>query len=489
MMPMDVQSRVAKIRDYMNEKDNFRAVREIRNLIKDNPDLGSTWGSVAQLCQSMDDMDAGLVAVRRYVENKPEDAERQGMLSEFLVATGRIQEALDLMVPYGEKFADFPSVHYGIGVMLSRLGRFEEAEQRFSRVLDLQPSFTLAWEQLAQIHEFTPDDPWVERYKEAEGFQQLLKDQDKPALFYGLGKLYDDLGQYDQAFINFQKGATIKNKMSPFDRENFMNYTQRLINLFTPEKFSQEKEAGNLSERPIFIVGIPRSGTTLVDRIISAHSDVVSGGEMPLFNLASLPFDAQKEGQSQDSYMMEEGASWASIGEDYINRLAERFGSDSRITDKTLANYLSVYAILCALPNAKIIYCRRDPVDTAWSNYRTLFGAANLMSYNLDDIALYQNQYRRLMQHWQTLKPGAILEVDYEQLVSDPERNIKRILNYCDLDVEPDCLNPHKSKAAVSTASFKQVRQPIYKSAIGGAKVYDRNFQPWKQKLQTNGIH
>lgn len=268
-----------------------------------------------------------------------------------------------------------------------------------------------------------------------------------------------------------------------------MAHTDRLENIFTAQRFSQEKDKGDPSQRPIFIVGIPRSGTTLVDRIISAHSQVTSGGEMPLFSLACLPFDAQKNNQAypEEGYAMEEGASWSSIGEDYLNRLTERFGPEGRITDKTLVNYLYIYAIKCAFPKAKIIYCRRDPVDTAWSNFRTLFGTANLMSYTLDDIALYQSRYGRLMRHWQSIWPEDIYEVQYEELVSNPEPNIKRLLAFCDLDAENVCFNSHDNKAAVSTASFQQVRQPIYTSAIGGAKAYERHLVPWAKKLHETG--
>ncbi len=489
-MTMDPQSRISKIINLMRQKADYQAACELRELVKDNPPLNSQWGKVAEYCHSMEEMDAGLIAARRFVENNPTDPERQGMLSEFLVATGRIQEALDLMLPFGEKFADHPPVHYGIGVMLSRLGRFEEAEERFSRVLDLQPSYTLAWEQLAQIHTFTPKDSWIARYQEIEQLQHLMKDEDKPPFFYGLGKLYDDLGEYDRAFTSFQKGAKYKNNVNPFNKRAFIAHIDRLESLFTSERFSLEKDIGDPSNRPIFIVGIPRSGTTLVDRIISAHSGVTSGGEMPLFRLASLPFDTPSDSEplSLTSYNMEQGATWPSIGQDYLSRLTERFGPEGRVTDKTLVNYLYIYPIMCALPNAKIIYCRRDPVDTAWSNFRTLFGTANLMSYDLDDIALYQNKYNRLMSHWQKIRSDAILPVQYEQLVADPDRNIGRILDFCDLTREDACLNSHTNTSAVSTASFKQVRKPIYTSSVGGAKSYARHLAPWIEKLYAAEI-
>ncbi len=487
-MATDLQFRIAKIRNCITRKEDFQAVCDVRQLIIDNPNLGAQWQTVAELCHSLGDMDAGLTAVRRFVEDNPEDPERQGMLSEFLVATGRIQEALDLMTPFAEKFSEHAPVHYGIGVMLSRLGRFEEAEKHFSRVLDLLPSFTLAWEQLAQVHEFTSGDPWIARYQQVEGLQHLIPVADKPAFFYGLGKLYDDLEQYDKAFASFQKGATIKNKAAPFNRDSFTAHIDRLENLYTAELFSQETTEGDPSARPIFIVGIPRSGTTLVERIIAAHSEVSSGGEMPLFRLASLPLDAPKnnEALSLTDYKLEDDATWSSMGRDYLARLTERFGSEGRVTDKSLVNYLYIHAIMRALPNAKIIYCRRDPVDTAWSNFRTLFGTANLMSYDLDDIVLYQNNYHRLMKHWQTLRPEAILEVQYEDLVSEPEQNIRRLLDYCDLDFEEGCLTSHTNKTAVNTASFKQVREPIYKTAVGGAKNYEGYLGPWLQKLRES---
>jgi len=478
-MIADPQSRIAKIRTHMTRKEDYQAICDLRQLVAENPDLGSGWGAVAELCHALEDMDAGLNAARHFVDHNPDDPERQGMLSEFLVATGRIEEALTLMIPFGEKFSEHPPVHYGIGVMLSRLGRFREAEERFSRTLDLQVSFTLAWEQLAQVHSFSAGDPWIARYQEVEKLQHLIPEPDKPPFFYSLGKLYDDLGDHDRAFDCFSRAAKIKNAENPFNRDVFLAHADRLESLYTTDYFSQQQDKRNPADQPIFIVGVPRSGTTLVERIISAHSDVTPGGEMPLFRLAALPLDISKDD------MMASGASWSSIGADYLDRLGERFGSSGRITDKSLANYLFIPAIMLALPGAKIIYCRRDPVDTAWSNFRTLFGTANLMSYNLDDIALYQATYHRLMRQWQSLRPGAVMNVCYEELVADPESVTRQILDYCDLDFEQDCLRSHENGAAVSTASFRQVRQPVYRSAVGGSKAYARHLEPWVEKLRA----
>jgi len=484
-MTTNSQFRIAKIRNHMTRRESYQAVRELRQLIEDNPDLGAEWETAAELCHTLEDMDAGLIAARRFVDHNPDDAERQGMLAEFLVATGRIEEALNLMLPFGEEFSEHPPVHYGIGVMLSRLGRFAEAEVRFSRVLDLQASYTLAWEQLAQVHKFTARDPWIARYQEVEKLQHLIPEGDKPPFLYGLGKLYDDLGNHDRAFASFKKAARIKHKATPFDREAFLAHTERLENFYTSGMFSRQQGGGNPSERSIFIVGVPRSGTTLVERIIAAHSGVNSGGEMPLFRLAALPLGISKDDISKDDGMAAE-ASWSSIGTDYLSRLGERFGAERRITDKSLVNYLYLPAIMLALPKAKIIYCRRDPVDTAWSNFRTFFGTANRMSYDLDDIVLYQATCHRLMSRWQKLRPDSIMEIHYEELVTHPETMTRRLLDYCDLDFEEGCLSSHSDKAAVSTASFRQVRQPIYTAAVGGSDAYARHLAPWVEKLRTN---
>ncbi len=490
-MAIDINAAKVKIQTLMTEDNDYLIVQGVRQIIEGNPDLGAGWGTVAELCHESGDMDAGLIAARRFVADSPDSPERQGMLSEFLVATGRVEEALNLMIPFGEKFPEHMPVHYGIGVMLSRLGRFDEAEARFSRILDLLPSFTLAWEQLAQVHKFTKNDPWVARYQQVEKLEHLIKDEDKPPFFYGLGKLYNDLGDYDRAFGAIKKAAAGKNREAPFNRQAFMAHTDRLESLFTADLLAQETEVGDPSDRPIFIVGVPRSGTTLVDRIISAHSEVSSGGEMPLFRLASLPFDAQKKNErlSLTDYTMEPGTNWASIGQDYLHRLTERFGPNGRVTDKSLVNYLYVYAIMMSLPNARIIYCRRDPVDTAWSNFKTLFGTANLMSYDMNDIALYQATYSRLMHHWQQLRPKSIYEVQYEALVTEPEENIRSLLEFCDLEFEEACLHSHENNNVVSTASFKQVRQPIYKSSVKASAPYARHLAPWVKELREGEVN
>ena len=255
-------------------------------------------------------------------------------------------------------------------------------------------------------------------------------------------------------------------------------FVERLKRSFSKEFFTENSAQRYKNKQPVFIVGMPRSGTTLVESVLAAHSGVVAGGETTLLRMATI---SSGSFEPVDLARIEAGTAdgqtpWRNMGQELKRLFKERFGLGSRVTEKNLGHHFLLGAVAMIAADAPIIYCRRNAVATAWSCYKTRFLRGNGWSYDFNSIAHYQRLYADLMAHWQTVLPGTpILEVQYEDLVAHPNQVIPKILAHVDLDFEKACLSPHKADMAVITASLAQVRQPIY----ADANMAWQHYEPW----------
>ena len=301
-------------------------------------------------------------------------------------------------------------------------------------------------------------------------------------LGYALGKEYEDTEQWQKAFETLCFGAAARGRVKSYRQQDSVNLVESLIHNYNDPEWLQDK-VGYSSKEPIFIVGMPRTGTTIVERILGAHSDVYAAGELRQFTLAmGRAFDAGR-GPLFDPLQVKQSLSmdFKSLGEDYIASTRIRTGHTRFFTDKLPLNFLYLGLIAKALPNAKIIHLMRNPMDTCWSNFKQMFGDLFIYSYNLRDTAHYYVLYRKLMEHWHQLMPGRILDIEYETLVEDQENQTGRILEYCELPWQQACLDFHQNKDAVTTASSVQVRLPIYRSSL----QHWRNFEPYLGEVKT----
>ncbi len=299
-------------------------------------------------------------------------------------------------------------------------------------------------------------------------------------LLFKLGGLYESLGQYDDAFNAYQQANTLG--APNFQPERWVQDTDNLISAFSIESFARFAQTENQSELPIFIVGMPRSGTSLVEQILASHPLVFGGGELPdMFLCAqSLPL-------AQDNYFpfgLDEitAETWGDIASRYLEKLQARDPEALRISDKLPLNYLHVGLIAQLFPKAKIIHCRRDPLDTCLSCYFQNFGTRIPFSNKLEHLGLAYRQYERLMQHWQSLNIP-ILEVQYESLIAEPERVSRTLVDFCGLDWDERCLRFYETKRFINTASYDQVRQPIYDRSVGRARHYEKHLHTLHKAL------
>ena len=372
---------------------------------------------------------------------------------------------------------------YNWATSLIALGRLDEAEQALGRVLVLNPHDYDAYYNLATLRRQTGARNHVEQIEAALQLP-MRHPAGSVALNYALAKELEDLGDHAASFAALKRGADLRRRLLSYRVSDDVATMRLIAEVFGGDFFGREI-AGCPDERPVFILGLPRSGTTLVDRILSSHSDVSSRGETSDFAkalLAEVGDAASKEALVRRSAQ----ADFAAVGARYCARLAMQAGR--RSIDKTPVNFLYLGLIARALPRARIIHVRRDPMDLGYAIYKTLFRMAYPFSYDLADLGHYYLAYDRLMAHWRAMLPGRFLEVRYEDLVSSQEATSRRLVEFCGLDWQPACLAFERNARPCLTASAAQVREPIYASSVGLWRRYREQLQPLGKVLRSGGI-
>jgi tetratricopeptide (TPR) repeat protein len=364
------------------------------------------------------------------------------------------------------------------------VGDLRSAEETYSKAITLNRDDYEAWYNRSTLRRQTTESNHI---PELEGLLNKSAPA-KPgtgALCYALAKEYEDLGEDEAAFSWLKRGADSVRGRTTYDVRLDVSLMKRIAELFDRSYVETAKRA---SERrgPIFVLGLPRSGTTLVDRIISSHSLVESMGEITDFALT-----LNRLGETADRGRLLEVSAHLDpdrLGESYIRSVASRGFETPYFIDKTPTNYLYIGLIAQALPGASIIHVHRHPVDSCLSMYRTLFRTGYPFSYDLDDLAEYYIAYETLMRHWRTVFPGILLDVSYENLVENQERVSKEIIAHCGLDWEAACLEFDRNEAPVATASAAQVRTPVYAHAVKRWRRFEARLAPLIERLQSAGI-
>ena len=370
------------------------------------------------------------------------------------------------------------------------LGKTQEAEQAASDFLDLGlPRNGQIMLLRARLSKQTRESNHVEMLKSY--LAGKLSDMDAVYTYYALAKELEDLGEYSESFEALQSGARIQRGLVKFDLAEELRNIDDLINTFQPESFARTRES-NRSDAPIFIVGMPRTGTTLVERIVSNSNEVKTAGETHDFPLAMSSIINSYLAAHPDEQLNPMTAAleveYTLIAEHYMNSMQGSVGDAKRYLDKFPFNFLYCGLINKAFPKARIIHMVRDPMDTCYAVYQTLFHQLCYFSYDLDDIASYYTAYRRLMDHWHSLMPGVILDVSYETLVSNPAQESKRIAEYVGIPWTEHLTEVHDAVEACSTASAAQVRKPINTASIHKWRNYESQLEPLRKRLTAAGL-
>jgi Tfp pilus assembly protein PilF len=466
--------------------DRDGATALLTRLDAENPSLGDSWGAVARLADTLGEYALGLSAVRRFVAASPHDASRRLEYGAFLARNGRVEGAMETTRAFLQHTTVTASLMLLIGTCRAQLGQTDLALEELRQVLALKPTpaeAAAAWLAISDLKRFTVGDADIAAMEALAGF---TKASPPTALLYALAKAYDDVGQIDAAFETYARGANTVRSQRPFSATAWSAFVDQVVADFTAETLDRLPASGVESDRPIFVLGLPRSGTTLVEQILVSHSGVMNGAELNLFGTATMalggyaPADVQRFNQRPGA-----DTAWAGFGQAYLHLLEERFGPEGRVVDKTLSHTRMVGLIRHVFPNARFLWLRRDPGDNALSCFRTHFAGGVPWSWSLADIGQHFADEDRLHRHWITQFPDAILTVPYEALVSDPDIWIDRILSHCGLAFEPQVRHFNLTERAVATTSAHQVRQPLYKSAIGSWKRYGSHMAPFFDAYET----
>jgi len=384
---------------------------------------------------------------------------------------------------------DNPQLLFSRAVMRRAVGQIEGAEDDYDHVLELDPKHYESYTNRSSLRTQTPDRNHVAL------LEQLLErgsaDQNgEVQLFYSLAKEYADLEQHADSWAALERGARLRRQQLNYDINADLDTVDRLIEAF-PDGPPQPT-AGAVADAPIFIVGLPRAGSTLVERILSSHSQVHAAGELRHFTFA-ISAAVRKMSGSGDPLLRQATTQWsqldfAELGRDYLARCQPAVGDAIRFTDKMPVNFLYCGLIRRALPNARIVHVARGPLAACYAIYKMLFKDGYPYSYELWEIAEYYISYRRLLDHWHSTMPGVIHELSYERLVADTPGETRRLLEYCGLPWEDACLAFHLNPAASTTASAQQVRRPIYQSAVNEWRNYAAQLAELRSHLEAAGI-
>lgn len=423
---------------------------------------------------------------RRAVEANHGDAQGHHILGRVLADLGLAELAEGELIIAQQLDAEDSRVEDALGWVLTQQGRSEEAEVAYRRAIDLAPNSIGAYYNLAVNKIFLPGDPDIAAIEKLRDQEALFTQDEKAAFHFTLAKAYHDSKDFEQAFAELQQGNDLKRKQVSYHIEIQQQLTELMIKTMDADFVSRLKGLGNEAKGPIFVLGMPRSGSTLLERLLCRHPQVSSVGEVSYVNNlahgcgqllgSTLPYPQFLTNLSPQLS--------SRLGEEYV-RLTRQFGVETEyVVDKMPDNFMLVGFILALLPNARIIHCTRNPVDTCLSIYQQYFTRGMIYAYSLKDIGGYYLQYRRFMDHWQTLFPDRILDVAYEDVVADSEQALRRMIKFCDLPWDDRCLQSTGREGNVRTASAWQVQQPVYSSSVRRWKHYEKHLDPLLEALK-----
>jgi tetratricopeptide (TPR) repeat protein len=384
---------------------------------------------------------------------------------------------------------EHPGFLYAHGLTLRYLGKLDEAEQALDRVIALNPRHALAYFSRADLKRWSVEDNHIDEIRAVLASGKLSA-RENTQLEFALFKELDDNKKYDEAWLALSRGCELAGQENKYSFTLRRDAAHAATDEYRGIKPNAAKPALG-SPTPIFVIGLPRSGTTLVERILARHSDVTSMGETQSFPIAFRDVAAIPHGMEIDASAIRRSANidWTRVRDEYLANVEYLSGNKRYCTDKLPHNYEFVGQIMQAFPNAKIVNLTRNPLDSLLGAYRVLFGAGSYTwSYNQTDLADAYRVYRHLTDSWRTAFGAQFIDVALSALIEDPETTIRQLLSDLDLEFQPDCLSPEKSSGGVSTASSVQVRSPINSSGVGVWRNYAKQLEPLRRQLEIDGF-
>jgi tetratricopeptide (TPR) repeat protein len=470
------------------------AETSVREALRLKPDYPEALNNLGLTLRELERLDEAVASFREALRFRPDYADAFNNLGLALKDQGQLAEAAASLQRAVELKPDFVEAHNNLGAALTEQGEGEEAIPRFQQALQLKPDYAQAYYNLAEL---AAENQYQFSAREINSIKTLLSANQLPAkdaslLHYTLAILLNKTKQYDQAFEHFRDAnrlqkLDLRQSGLIFDQEQYRRFIDRVIATCSAGYFERVRSFGIPSELPVFIVGVPRSGTSLVEQILACHPKVFGAGERT--DIKHLAAAVRRQLQCSEDYpeslerLNEETV--RSLAVPYLARLQELAGPAARLTDKLPGNFNYLGLIATIFPQARVIHCRRGPLDTCVSCFCQNFKNISY-AQSLEDLGFHYRQYERLMAHWRRVLPIPMLDVDYEALVADQEKVSRQMIAFLGLEWDDRCLHFHEHRRAVYTASKLQVRRPIYASAVGRWKRFERHLGPLIQALHAD---
>jgi tetratricopeptide (TPR) repeat protein len=460
------------------------AVASYRRAIEFKPNLAEAHSNLGGVLKELGQFDGAAASFRRAIEIKPDFAEAHSNLGLVLLELEQLDGAAECIRQALEIDPECIEAMLGAGLLCMENGEMCEAEEQFRRVLEIKPDNLDARFRLTQANKVKAGD---ENLAALVAVEDAARRSESPMpykkailLHFALGKCFDDIGDYDRAFPHFMEGCKLKRATLEYDAEQMTQHFSDIKRVFDRETIERLRGGGSSSRLPIFVLGMPRSGTTLTEQIIASHPEVYGAGELTDLNTIAQRDVAETGAVFPNNIPALDQAGLGAWAADYVAGLHRRAPDAIHITDKAPGNYFGIGLIHVMLPNAKIIHVNRNPVDTCLSCYTQLFLDSQMtQTYDLAELGRYYVEYARLMEHWRKVLPaGAFLDVQYEDIVADQETQARRMIDFCGLDWNEACIDFHKSKRPIRTASLTQVRRPLYKSSVERWRSYEKFLGP-----------
>lgn len=443
------------------------------------------WRTGGLIAAQLGQLEEAAEQLTRALELAPADVEARLGLAKVYA----IQEDYDRALPLYRRLLkarpDFAAGWFSYGMALRNGGQLEAAAAAFRRCVELEPARGEAALALALVTKYTRHDDLLERMEEQFMNPRTAPEQ-RMYLGFALGKAHDDLAEYPRAFACFRQANRLRRDSYDYDIAADRRLVEWQIEALDAPFFSERRDYGVADTTPVFIVGMPRSGTTLVEQILACHPAVHAAGELDDLRQVVLggnvPLGRDRLAASLAGCDRERSMTLAGV---YLERLRSRVTRRAaHITDKMPGNFMLLGMVQLLLPQARIIHCRRDPQDTCLSCYQQFFTGHQPFAYDLQELGQYYRLYAQLMDHWHAaLPPGRILDVCYETLITEREAQTRRLLAHCGLEWHPACLAPHQAQRAVRTASVAQVRRPVYRDSMQAWRRYETELAPLRRAL------
>jgi len=461
------------------------AEQAYRGLIADRVRIPELYSNLGMICLQASRGAEAQSLFKKALAIDPGFTEARMHLASLYEHSGQTEQAVKCYQQALSRNPSLVAARYLLANQLKAQGRMEDALAHYRKIMEQQPAYTQAHFTYSGLHKYEDaNDPHINAML---GLYQKggLGVDNRVHLSFALAKAYEDLKDYSRAFEYLKTGNDLRSGIYQYAIDGDQLLIENIIDTFSAEAMAGLEGVGPSSGRPIFIVGMPRSGTTLVEKILASHSDVFAGGELDYMYALGVEEFLRKSGnflfKSLNSYSKE---TFETVGKAYLQRLDTLNSVASRVTDKLPFNFQMIGLIKIALPHAKIIHCVRDPRDTCLSIYKQNFSTENYrFAYDLKSMGQFHNLYRKLMAHWHRVMPGAIYDVEYETLTRNPEQEIRKLVSACELEWQDTCLEFHKTRGLVKTASFNQVRQPMYTSSVQLWQQYKEHLGPLLSEL------